>query len=68
MNGEQVGEIIDQLDRSLDDYLRHPGHKPHFTIELVRVFHVNTRYDVAPNCEMSPREILALPRIHLDNS
>lgn len=66
MHGEQVGPVIEDLDPSLIDYLHHAGHQPHFTIELVRAFHVNTRWDVAPKEMMSPREILTLPRIHLD--
>jgi hypothetical protein len=66
MKGEHVGPVIEHLDLSLDDYLHHAGHQPHFTIELVRAFRVNTRWDVAPADMMSPREILALPRIHLD--
>lgn len=66
MQGEQFGPVIEHLDQSLDDYLHHPGHRPHFTVELVRAFHVNTRWDVAPTEMLSPREILALPRIHLD--
>jgi hypothetical protein len=65
MNGEHIGAIIEHLDQSLDEYV-HAGHAGHFTVELVRAFHVNTRWDVAPKKEMSPREILALPRIHLD--
>jgi hypothetical protein len=66
MNGEDAGPVIEHLDQSLDDYLHHAGHQPHFTIELVRAIHVNTRWDVAPKEMMSPREVLELPRIHLD--
>jgi hypothetical protein len=66
MTGEQIGPVIEHLDQSLDDYLCHASHSAHFTVELVRALHVNTRWDVAPKESMTPREILALPRIHLD--
>lgn len=66
MDGEQVGKSIQTLDQTLTDYLRRTGQGPHFTLELMRTFRVNTRWDVAPHAEMSPREILALPRIHLE--
>jgi hypothetical protein len=66
MNGEHVGAIIEHLDQTLAEYLHHAGHEPHFMVELVRTFRVNTRWDVAPKEEMTPREILALPRIHLN--
>ncbi|MGE3779528.1 MAG: hypothetical protein AB7F89_20230 [Pirellulaceae bacterium] len=35
-------------------------------MELALAIHVNTRWDVATKEAMTPREILALPRIHLD--
>lgn len=66
MRGEQVGAVIENLDQTLGEYLRQGGSRPHFTIELVLAVHVNTRWDVAVQESMSPREILALPRIHLD--
>lgn len=66
MVGEQVGPIIDDLDEVLAKYLRRSGHTAHFTVELARAIHVNTRWDEAPREEMTPREILALPKIHLD--
>lgn len=66
MTEETVGPVIDDLDKTLADYLRQPGHEPHFTVELARAIHVNTRWDEAPREEMSPREILALAKIHLD--
>ena len=65
MHGEQVGAVIENLDQALSEYLRQGG-RPHFTVELVLAVHVNTRWDVALRESMSPREILALPRIHLD--
>jgi hypothetical protein len=57
---------IENLEQRLGEYLRHPGNSPHFTVELVRAIHVNNRWDEAPKEMMTPREILALPRIHLD--
>jgi hypothetical protein len=33
---------------------------------LARTLRVNTRWDVAPKPELTPLEILALPKIHLD--
>jgi hypothetical protein len=65
MRGEQVGAAIENLDQTLGEYVRHAG-QPHFTIELALAIHVNTRWDVAAQDAMTPREILALPRIHLD--
>lgn len=66
MHGEQLGAVIEDLDQTLDEYLRSSRHQAHFTIELVLTIQVNNRWDVAPKEEMSPREILALPSIHLD--
>jgi hypothetical protein len=66
MQGEEVGPVIEHLHQTIEEYLRHPDAKPYFAIELVTTFRVNTRWDVATKPEMSPREILALPRIHLD--
>jgi hypothetical protein len=66
MHGEQVGPVIENLDQTLGEYLRQSHRQPHFTVELALTIHVNTRWDVALRDAMSPREILALPRIHLD--
>lgn len=66
MRGETLGPVIQDLDQTLKEYVRQPGHEPHFTVELARTIHVNNRWDEAPKEEMSPREILELPRIHLD--
>lgn len=68
MQGEQIGPVIEPLDQSLAAYLSQADHLPHFTVDLARAIHVNTRWDVAPEQEMSPRQILALPRIHLDHT
>ena len=66
MDGEQIGAVIESLDQTLGEYLCQGGGQPHFTVELVLAIHVNTRWDVAVQESMSPREILALPRINLD--
>jgi hypothetical protein len=66
MHGEDVGHVIEHLHQTIEQYLRQPDARPHFAVELVRTFRVNTRWDIAPKPELSPREILALPRIHLE--
>ena len=58
MNGEEPGQVIENLHQTIDEYLRHPDMTPHFAIELLRTFRVNTRWDVAPKPELSPKEIL----------
>jgi hypothetical protein len=60
-----AGPPIENLDQSLGAYLKEKGTTPHFGIELVRVFRVNTRWAVAPAPEMTPRQVLALPAINL---
>ena len=66
MGGEDAGPVIDHLHQTMEEYLRQPGAKAHFAVELVATFRVNTRWDIAPRPQLSPREILALPHIHLD--
>ncbi len=66
MHGEAVGHVIENIHQTIEEYLRQPDTSPHFAIELLRTFRVNTRWDVAPKPELSPKEILALPRIHLE--
>jgi hypothetical protein len=61
-----VGPAIENLDQALGAYLKEKGTTPHFGIELVLAFRVNTRWAVATKPEMTPREILALPAINLD--
>jgi hypothetical protein len=56
----EVGPEISDLSVTVGDYLREKGTSHDFAIELVRAFRVNTRWAVAPNAEMAPREILAL--------
>jgi len=66
MRGDDVLQTIDELKESIEEYLRATGAEPRFEIELVRAFRVNTRWDVAPSDRLSPKEILALPKIDLD--
>jgi hypothetical protein len=60
-----AGPAIHNLDQALGAYLKEKGTTPHFGIELVLAFRVNTRWAVATNPEMTPKEILALPAINL---
>jgi hypothetical protein len=60
------GPPIHNLDQALGAYLEEKETTPHFGIELVLAFRVNTRWAVATNPEMTPKEILALPAINLD--
>ena len=64
--GDERGTVIEDLDETVGEFSRHFVGPAHFTLELVRAFRVNVRWDVAPEPELSPRAILALPRIHLD--
>lgn len=57
---EAVGPVITDLTQPLWQYLRQPGTTHDFGIELVRAFRVNTRWAVAPQEHMTPREILDL--------
>ena len=60
------GPAIAELDQTLEEYLRHPGTTPDFGIRLELVFRVNTRWDISPSPELTPRQILTLPKIGLD--
>ncbi|HZZ80572.1 MAG TPA: hypothetical protein VFE62_18860 [Gemmataceae bacterium] len=62
---DRVGPPIHDLDQALGPYLKMKGTTPHFGIELVLAFHVNTRWAVASSPDMTPRAILALPAINL---
>jgi hypothetical protein len=66
LSHHHTGPPIENLDQDLVAYLKEKGTTPHFGIELVLTFHVNTRWAVAPSPEMTPRQILALPAINLD--
>src|SRR5262249_33562063 len=61
-----IGPAIDDLNQTVGDFIKQPHTTHNFGIELVRAFRVNSRWDVAPKASMTPREILALPRINLD--
>jgi hypothetical protein len=61
-----VGPPITDLEQALAAYLKEKGTSPHFGIELVLAFRVNTRWAVAPKPDMTPKEILGLPAIGLD--
>ena len=63
---DEVGPTIEDLDRTVGEFVRRPGTTKDFGIELVLAFRVNTRWAIAPKAELSPREILALPEINLD--
>ena len=47
MHGEEMGRVIEDLHQTIEDYLRQPDASPHFGIELLRTFRVNTRWDAA---------------------
>jgi len=57
---DQVGPAITDLEEPLWKYLREPHTTHDFGIELVRAFRVNTRWAVAPEPQMTPRQILGL--------
>ncbi len=57
---------IDDLSQPVGPYLQQPHTTHTFGIELVRAFRVNTRWAVAPEPALTPRQILALPAINLD--
>ncbi len=56
----EVGPPITDLQQQLGDFLKDKHEKNHFGIELVLAFRVNTRWVVAPQPELSPRQILGL--------
>ena len=57
---KEVGPAIANLEEPLWKYLREPHITHDFGIELVRAFRVNTRWAVAPDPKMTPRQILGL--------
>jgi len=57
---DDVGPPIDDLRQALGNFIHDRDGKHNFGIELVRVFRVNTRWAVAPQPEMTPRQILDL--------
>jgi len=55
----RVGEPLD-LNVTVEDFLRHEHPTHHFAVELVLAIEINTRWRIAPEKEMTPKEILAL--------
>lgn len=66
LRGQDVGPTINDLDQAVGPFVRAPQNTQHFGITLVRAFRVNTRWAVAPQAQLSPREILSLAAINLD--
>jgi hypothetical protein len=62
----EIGPAIDDLEQTVGEYIKQPHTTHNFGLELVRAFRVNTRWDIATASTMTPRQILALPRINLD--
>ncbi len=60
LSHNEVGPPITDLQQQLGDFLKKEHEKNHFGIELVLAFRVNTRWVVAPQAELSPRQILEL--------
>ena len=61
-----VGPVIDDLTQPVGPYIKEKNTSRDFGIELVRAIRVNTRWAVAGQAEMTPRQILELPGIELD--
>jgi hypothetical protein len=59
---------LSDLADALDDFLGRSDRAPDFGIEAVRAFRVNTRWAIAPQPELTPRQILAIPAIGLDHT
>src|SRR5690349_5061134 len=57
---QEVGPAITDLDQGLGDYLGIDEHTNDFGLELVRAIRVNTRWEAAPEAQMSPHQILDL--------
>lgn len=66
LHGKEIGPVIENLHQTLGEYLQQSPGDPHFAVELIPALRVNTRWDIATKPELTPREILALPKIHLD--
>lgn len=65
---DQPGPAIEDLQQPVGEYLKQKETTKDFGIELVLAFRVNTRWAVAPQSPMTPREVLALPAINLDHT
>lgn len=55
----QAGEPLN-LDLTLEEFLREEPRTHHFAVELVLAIQINTRWRIAPEKEMTPKEILTL--------
>jgi hypothetical protein len=55
----QAGEPLN-LELTLGEFLREEPRTHHFAVELVLAIQINTRWRIAPENEMTPKEILTL--------
>jgi len=55
----QAGEPLN-LDLTLGEFLREEPRTHHFAVELVLAIQINTRWRIAPEKEMTPKQILTL--------
>jgi hypothetical protein len=55
----QTGEPLN-LELTLGEFLREEPRTHHFAVELVLAIQINTRWRIAPEKEMTPKEILTL--------
>ncbi len=58
-DGHQAGDPLD-LQMTLGDFLRQEPKTHHFAVELVLAIQINTRWRIAPEKQMTPKEILTL--------
>ena len=57
---DQVGPSIDNLDQAVGEFISEKDTSHDFGVELVRAFRVNTRWFVASQELLSPKDILVL--------
>jgi hypothetical protein len=55
----QAGEPLN-LELTLGEFLQEEPRTHHFAVELVLAIRINTRWRIAPEMEMTPKQILAL--------
>jgi hypothetical protein len=60
LSHNNVGPPIEDLQEQIEDFLKHEHEGNHFGIQLVLAFRVNARWAIAPQPELSPRQILDL--------
>ena len=60
LHHKEVGPAIEDLEQPLWAYLRKPHTTRDFGIALVLAIRVNTRWAIAPESQISPRQILSL--------